>query len=82
MYYNYFNIIGVCLDINDNYISIMCEDNEILKVFFNDVVYLQKVKKNVLTKVEGLIVNNVNEIRLIAEKVYQIKSDNEEDLII
>lgn len=73
---NYFYIIGKCFEVNSTYLSLLNEDNQIIKVFFDDNQDISDIKVDILTKVEGRItVLETGIIVLIAEKIYQIKQN-------
>lgn len=55
MKYNYFILIGECFEVNSSYISLMSDDNALIKIFLEEKLDLSKLEVNLLTKIEGHI---------------------------
>lgn len=55
MKYNYFILIGECFEVNSSYISLMSDDNALIKIFLEEKFDLSKLEVNLLTKIEGHI---------------------------
>lgn len=78
MKFNYFLLIGKCVDINKNFITLLNEDNDLIKIYFDSDENISKLELDILTKVEGYIsLIEPGLIILIAEKIYQIKNNND-----
>lgn len=73
---NYFVLIGNCVDVNETFMTILNEDKELIKIYFDDVEDISMLELDLLTKVEGYIsIIEPGIIILIAQKIYQINKN-------
>ena len=78
MKYNYFILIGECLEFNSSYITLSSDNDTLMNIFLEEKLDLSNLEINLLTKIEGhikVIEPGINV--LVADKIYQIKKNYE-----